>query len=248
MIFDSLLRFDTLPSTQDTAREMWLSGEIAAGAVVTAQTMTAGRGRRGRRWHSPMGSSVCLTAVASVETSQDKLWQVSLVTGLSVAQGIRDTAPDLSPVIRFPNDVTIWSRKAAGILIETAFHASRKETVALIGIGVNVKAAPLPPEVGARAIAIETALGEHCEIEPFEATILHRLAENLTRMATGDFAILLGEWQMLNDPAATRCYIIDGEPVYCRVGHVHPEGRVTLLVPDGRIRDIEFGAVVFGDD
>ena len=135
-----------IDSTNRRAREL-ASAEAPHGTLVTAGAQTAGRGRQGRRWEAPAGSALLCSLVLR---EFDAL--LSLRTGLAVA----DVAGEAARV-KWPNDVQVEGRKVAGVLVEGRPH----EGWAVVGIGVNVSAAPdLPEAVALGRDDVEAVLGE----------------------------------------------------------------------------------------
>ena len=116
-----------IDSTNRRARELASAG-APHGTLVTAGAQTAGRGRQGRRWEAPAGSALLCSLVLR---EFDAL--LSLRAGLAVA----DVAGEAARV-KWPNDVQVDGRKVAGVLVEGRPH----EGWAVVGIGVNVSAAP----------------------------------------------------------------------------------------------------------
>jgi BirA family biotin operon repressor/biotin-[acetyl-CoA-carboxylase] ligase len=123
-----------IDSTNRRARELASAGALH-GTLVTAGAQTAGRGRQGRRWDAPPGSALLCSLVLR---EFDSL--LSLRAGLAVA----DVAGDAAQV-KWPNDVQVDGRKVAGVLVE----GRPSEGWAVVGIGVNVSAAPDLPEAAA---------------------------------------------------------------------------------------------------
>jgi BirA family transcriptional regulator, biotin operon repressor / biotin---[acetyl-CoA-carboxylase] ligase len=159
-------------STNDRARELASAG-APHGALVTAGVQTAGRGRQGRTWVAPAGSSLLLSLVLR---EFDPL--VSLRAGLAVA--------DLAGAgarVKWPNDVLVDGRKVAGVLVE----ARPQEGWAVLGIGVNaaLDTADLPPELR------ETAgtLGR-TDLEAALAELLEHLTRRLSEPADATLAAL----------------------------------------------------------
>jgi BirA family transcriptional regulator, biotin operon repressor / biotin---[acetyl-CoA-carboxylase] ligase len=135
-----------IDSTNRRARELASAG-APHGTLVTAGAQTAGRGRQGRRWEAPAGSALLCSLVLR---EFDAL--LSLRTGLAVA----DVAGEAARV-KWPNDVQVEGRKVAGVLVEGRPH----EGWAVVGIGVNVSAAPdLPEAVALGRDDVEAVLGE----------------------------------------------------------------------------------------
>jgi BirA family transcriptional regulator, biotin operon repressor / biotin---[acetyl-CoA-carboxylase] ligase len=169
MIGRPRLHLRTTTSTNDRAREL-ASGGAPHGALVTAEEQTAGRGRQGRTWVAPAGSSLLLSLVLR---DVDPL--LSLRAGLAVADLAGPAA-----LVKWPNDVLLDGRKVAGVLVE----ARPQEGWAVLGNGVNaaLDVAELPPDLRETAgtlarTDLEAALSElleHLErrlAEPSEATL-----------------------------------------------------------------------------
>jgi BirA family transcriptional regulator, biotin operon repressor / biotin---[acetyl-CoA-carboxylase] ligase len=103
----------------------------AEGAVAVTEEQTEGRGRLGRSWHAPAGSSVLASVLLLPPVEPPRLPELSLIAGGAVAEAI-ERVTGIQPSIKFPNDVLIRGRKVAGILAESS------EGRVALGIGVNV--------------------------------------------------------------------------------------------------------------
>ncbi len=123
-----------IDSTNRRARELASAG-APHGTLVTAGVQTAGRGRQGRRWETPPGSALLCSLILR---EYDAL--LSLRAGLAVADVAGEGAR-----VKWPNDVQVDGRKVAGVLVEGRPH----EGWAVVGIGVNVSAAPGLPDAAA---------------------------------------------------------------------------------------------------
>jgi BirA family transcriptional regulator, biotin operon repressor / biotin---[acetyl-CoA-carboxylase] ligase len=153
-------------STNDRARALALAG-APHGTLVTTAEQTAGRGRQGRRWSAPAGSSLLMSLILR---SQDRAGQgppPSLLP-LIAAVAVSDVAGPEARV-KWPNDIVVPRRetlaKLAGILVE----GRPQQGWAVLGIGLNVavRMEDLPPELhdsaatlGREQDAIEPLLGE----------------------------------------------------------------------------------------
>lgn len=121
--------FQRTDSTMEEAHALVAQG-APEGALVFAAQQAQGRGRLGRVWESPEGGAY-FSIVLRPQRRAAEIPQLSLVTGLAVAEGIRQLT-GLHASIRWPNDVLIDGKKLAGILVEA------KAGAVIIGIGVNV--------------------------------------------------------------------------------------------------------------
>lgn len=239
-----LFRHEVVGSTQDVAREL-AAGGAAPGTVVAARFQTRGRGRRGRTWHAPPGANVCLTAIGpSVERSV--AWQVALVAGLAACEALRKAAPAVDSRVRFPNDVTAAGKKVGGVLVETV--PASAGVVSLIGIGINIRAAPLPPEVAALATSLEAATGVPLEVSAVESILLRQLSLAWDEWTWNGFAAILARWKILADPHARRTFVLDNRPTRCRVADLAEDGTLTLETDAGKVRELSACAVILGDD
>lgn len=154
--FGKPFRFvETCASTQRL-----LDGE-PEGAVVAADEQTEGRGRLGRSWHAPTGTSLLFSIALVPEVAGERLPELSVVAGEAVAAAIARLA-GLEPAIKLPNDVLIGGRKVAGILAEAS------EGRVVLGVGVNVSQTreqlpvdtPLPPT----SLALEGSVPDRGEL------------------------------------------------------------------------------------
>lgn len=244
------LRYDLVTSTQDVARELVrLEGREVVGTVITARRMSAGRGRQGRTWHAPPGTNVCLTTILPPVALAD-LWQMAIVAGVAVAEGVQDIAPETSPRLRFPNDVYLDGRKLSGVLVETALVPRERGEKAfpLLGIGVNVEAAPLPEEIAARAISLEEATGVRYPVEKVSEAVLLRLRACAQSWYQGGLEAVLPRWRDYHDPHLKRMFVQEGEPTPCTVQELTSAGVVTLGLPNGGTVYLQVAQVILGDD
>ncbi len=108
-----------------------LADDAPEGALAAADEQTAGRGRLGRDWVAPPGSSVLASIALHPRVPTEKLAELSLVAGRAVAQALTDVA-EVVPEVKWPNDVLIDGRKVAGILAEA------REGRVVLGFGINV--------------------------------------------------------------------------------------------------------------
>ena len=136
------------------------------GAVAAAGEQTEGRGRLGRTWDAPAGTSLLFSIVLAPPVPPARLPELSLVAGTAVAEAI-ESETRLHATVKHPNDVLVEGRKVAGILAEAT------EGRVVLGIGVNVsQTEPQLPTRTATSLAIEGATVDRAELL---AAILERL-------------------------------------------------------------------------
>jgi BirA family biotin operon repressor/biotin-[acetyl-CoA-carboxylase] ligase len=120
--------FDSVLSTQRAARDLLGSGRACLGHIVVADQQTAGRGRLGRVWASPLGGLYATFIVPS-----DRL--LALRAGLAAARVLE--ALGVAVRLKWPNDLVVGERKLGGILIEADAGVAR------VGVGINLTMSPL---------------------------------------------------------------------------------------------------------
>jgi BirA family biotin operon repressor/biotin-[acetyl-CoA-carboxylase] ligase len=139
---------ESTPSTQ-----LLLATEAPEGALAVAEEQAAGRGRLGRRWLAPSGTSLLCSLQLRPDVPGERLPELTGVAARTVAETIHALTA-LEPELKFPNDVLVGGRKVAGVLAE-----AREERVVLgVGINVNVPEDELPREVDrpATSLLVET--------------------------------------------------------------------------------------------
>jgi len=148
------------------------------GAVVAADEQTEGRGRLGRTWDAPAGTSLLFSIVLVPDVPPDRLAELSVVAGTAVAEAVA-AETGLITRVKHPNDVLIGGRKVAGVLAEAS------EGRVVLGVGVNVSQAQdqLPSDGVTRAtsLALEGAVVDRAALL---AAVLERLEANYDRWVT----------------------------------------------------------------
>jgi len=141
---DSLTVLPVIDSTNRIARENQPPRSGYA-RIWLAEHQTAGRGRRGRPWHSSFGGNLYFSMAWRFDLAMGDLAGLSLVSGVVLAELLRDQGL-AGHTLKWPNDLLHDQRKLAGILVEVSGEADGPAT-AVIGIGLNMR---MPPEYGRR--------------------------------------------------------------------------------------------------
>jgi BirA family biotin operon repressor/biotin-[acetyl-CoA-carboxylase] ligase len=137
------------PSTQRL-----LPPDAPEGAVAVADEQTEGRGRLGRRWEAPPGTSILCSVQLRPAVAASRFPELTVVGAEACAEAIR-TVTGLESTLKEPNDVLLGGRKVAGILGE----AGEGRVVLGIGINVNVREDQLPADVRVPAASLLVEVG-----------------------------------------------------------------------------------------
>jgi BirA family transcriptional regulator, biotin operon repressor / biotin---[acetyl-CoA-carboxylase] ligase len=192
------------------------------GLLVLAEEQTAGRGRHGRTWTAPPGTSLLLSLLLRPHVEQRSTSLVPLLAGLVLAETISRHLPDRTVSVKWPNDLLVDGHKAAGILAEA------KGDAVVLGVGVNVdwRGVERPEE-----FADATSLAEMAEHDVDRWRVLAGFI--------GIFSQRYEYWQQL--PSG----FLDGYRQWCstlgqqvRVHHLdgsQAEGEATAIADDGAL-------------
>ncbi|HET7760256.1 MAG TPA: biotin--[acetyl-CoA-carboxylase] ligase [Gaiellaceae bacterium] len=156
---------DATPSTQ-----LLLAADAPEGALVAADEQTEGRGRLGRRWLAPHGTSLLCSLQLRPDVPGERLPELTGVAARAVAETVA-AAAGVEPELKFPNDVLVRGRKLAGVLAE----AREGRVVLGIGINVNVREAELPGEVDTPATSLLVETGRELDRAELLVELLDRL-------------------------------------------------------------------------
>lgn len=116
-----------------------LGGTLDRPVLLAADVQSAGRGRRGRRWHSPAGYGVLFSLGLPLERAPRELAGLSIVAGVAAVRALRAFGAG-EAALKWPNDLLLRGAKLGGILVET--RARGTGSAAVVGIGLNHRRAP----------------------------------------------------------------------------------------------------------
>ncbi len=204
---------ETAASTNDVCRRALASG--AGRCLVLAETQTGGRGRRGRAFFSPPGG---LYMSVGMPAAPDEL-DLTCRAAVAAARAIRRLA-GLECGIKWVNDLLLDGKKVCGILAERAGDC------AVVGIGVNLIPAPLPPELEGRVGFLDRG--------DLREALAAEIARALLCRDVGDRGFM--------EEYRSRSVVL-GKEITCLVGGrsfralalgIGDDGALTVLGPDGR--------------
>ena len=239
--FDPVEVVEFLPSTMTRAAEL-ATGGAPEGAIVLADHQTAGRGRLGRTWLAPPGTSLMLSVVLRPGLPPGRAWAVATAAGLALAEAT-EAVTGLADLValKWPNDLLLGQAKAAGLLAE-----SRPDGVVLLGMGVNVAQAAddFPPELRATATSLSAAAGAPVDRGELLAAWAPRFVAAYQDLLAGRPG-LVAAWRarLATIGRDVRVDRVDAEPVHGRAVDVDGDGGLVLRLPDGTMATVPAGDV-----
>jgi len=138
-------RLDEVTSTNTVLLERARQG-APEGIVLTADHQTAGRGKPGRNWVSPVSKNLLFSILLRPPLSPAQAPLLTQVACRAVAKTLKDKY-DVASEFKRPNDLMVETKKICGTLVEALSSTSKLEAVVIgIGLNVNADASELPPE------------------------------------------------------------------------------------------------------
>lgn len=192
----NVVYYDTVDSTNLRIKQMGDEG-APEGTLAVADQQSAGRGRRGRSWDSPAGSSIYMSLLLRPEIEPDKAPMITLVMACSVAEGIMDCGDSCGNPqvqIKWPNDIIINGKKLVGILTEMSTQIDYINHVT-VGVGINVNLTEFPEEIRETATSLCLECGHVVKRAPLIAAIMKRMEKNYEIfLKTGDLTGLMDKY------------------------------------------------------
>ena len=237
----TLLRYDSISSTNDVARDLAVTG-APEGLCVIAREQTAGRGRQGHSWSSPPGEGLYLSLILRPQISPAEAAIITLAAAVGVAETLKldfNTAID----IKWPNDVLASGRKICGILVESAIQ-NKQLQYAVIGIGVNIAQRSFPDEIRKNATSLLLETGRLIEPEEFARPMLERI-EGWYRTAVDHREKVIARWEEISSYARGRRVGVESMDVAIEgtTRGLTSSGALMLETANGEIREIVAGEV-----
>lgn len=227
-----------LIAVTDSTNELLRAGPAATPGrmhVAFAEYQTGGRGRRGRRWLSPFGSGLCMSAGWTFPVMPPTLPALSLAAGVAVHRALSGWSP-VGLGLKWPNDIVAGGAKLGGLLIDVHGESDGPVSV-VIGIGINIDPVDglaerfdghdsLPP-VGLRSLVRDARVSRN----EIAAAITNSLSDILPEFQATGFESFAEEWR--------RCDAMKGAPIRLRVGE-HARAGIAVGIGDD-------GALLFDD-
>lgn len=218
--------FKETASTNDVVERLARDG-AREGVVVFAEAQTRGRGRLGRRWHSPAGQGLYFSVLLRPKLRPSEATQLTVVAAAALVRAIEATTP-VRPAIKWPNDLLVDGRKIAGVLTELSAEVDTIKHLTLgIGLDVNQAAGDFPPELRSVATSLRAAAGHAISRPELATRILLELDADYARVRRGQFDAVADEWE-------ERCTTL-GHQVAIRIGERVVRGRAEALDDDGAL-------------
>lgn len=218
--------FQETTSTNDVIEKL-ARDNVKGGVVVFAESQSKGRGRLGRKWISPARKGLWFSVLLRPDLRPQEVTQLTVASATALRRAIEHNT-GLKAKIKWPNDILINKKKAAGILTELSAELDRVKHIILgIGVDVNLNAAEFPADLRKLATSLKIETGKTISRADLAVAILRELDHDYARVCTGKFEAVADEWE-------EHCGTI-GQPVTIQVGERRIHGRAESLDDHGAL-------------
>lgn len=239
-----IFAFETVSSTNDFGLEQLDSGEdVPDWTLVIADQQTAGRGRLNRKWVTQPGAGLAFSLILRLGAFEKEHMNLfPPLAALAVSEALEEDY-GLQPAVKWPNDVLLSGRKTSGILAEASWLGEEVRGL-VIGIGVNITPAAIPPPemLFFPATCIEAEAGRPVDRLRLLRRILLSLGAWRKRLETAEFyaawerrLAFRGENVRVERPA--------GEILVGKVLGINAQGDLRLMADGGEEIAISVGDV-----
>lgn len=238
--------FDEVISTNDIAKQLTINGEDE-GTVVISRIQKKGRGRFDRIWESPDGG-MYLSIILRPKGTPEKAMLLSLMTAIVISKTM--SSYNLSPKIKWPNDIRVSGKKIAGVLIESeAYQNKLKYIVIGIGINLNNNLQNLSEKIRSSSTSLLKEVGSFVDYYNFLSNLLKNLDKYYMIFLTKNFKYIIQEWKNHSDTIGQKVIInSSNEPIEGKVIDINPSGFLEVILDTGEIRIISSGEFIYLED
>ena len=250
MIGSTIVRLDSVDSTNNYAAKELLTKSLKEGTVFIASCQESGRGTGQASWESTAGLNLTLSIVLHPrQIAISRQFYISKAISLGVADFLVKYVEGVS--IKWPNDIYINDKKIAGILIETAISGG-KFSRAIVGIGLNINQEKFISDAP-NPVSLKNLTGETYELSLMLIDLCACLDNRYRILLSGDFAILdhdydallylKGVWtnfRELNSVLREENSVFEG-----KILGVEEDGRLKIETRQGEVRGFYFKEVTF---
>ena len=211
------------------------------GTLALAEFQSAGRGRLGRSWEVPEGTSVMMSILLRPKFEPQYAPTLTLVMGMAVAKAVKNLGFDVS--IKWPNDVVVSHKKICGILTEMGVRDGKID-YAVIGVGINVNIREFPEEMADKATSLYLESGKEFDRSQIPGLVMEAFEEYYEKFAaTCDLSGLKEEYESILANYNQPVRVLAKEPYEGVARGITDGGELLVEKTDGTIATVSAGEV-----
>ncbi len=211
------------------------------GTLALVEFQSAGRGRLGRSWEVPEGTSVMMSILLRPKFEPQYAPTLTLVMGMAVAKAVKKFGFDVS--IKWPNDVVVSHKKICGILTEMGVRDGKID-YAVIGVGINVNIREFPEEMADKATSLYLESGREFDRSQIPGLVMEAFEEYYEKFAaTCDLSGLKEEYEGILANYNQPVRVLAKEPYEGVARGITDGGELLVEKTDGTIVAVSAGEV-----
>ena len=211
------------------------------GTLALAEFQSAGRGRLGRSWEVPEGTSVMMSILLRPKFEPQYAPTLTLVMGMAVAKAVKNLGFDVS--IKWPNDVVVSHKKICGILTEMGVRDGKID-YAVIGVGINVNIKEFPEEMADKATSLYLESGKEFDRSQIPGLVMEAFEEYYEKFAAAcDLSGLKEEYESILANYNQPVRVLAKEPYEGVARGITDGGELLVEKTDGTIVAVSAGEV-----
>ena len=211
------------------------------GTLALAEFQSAGRGRLGRSWEVPEGTSVMMSILLRPKFEPQYAPTLTLVMGMAVAKAVKSLGFDVS--IKWPNDVVVSHKKICGILTEMGVRDGKID-YAVIGVGINVNIKEFPEEMADKATSLYLESGREFDRSQIPGLVMEAFEKYYEKFAsTCDLSGLKEEYESILANYNQPVRVLAKEPYEGVARGITDGGELLVEKTDGTIVAVSAGEV-----
>ena len=211
------------------------------GTLALAEFQSAGRGRLGRSWEVPEGTSVMMSILLRPKFEPQYAPTLTLVMGMAVAKAVKNLGFDVS--IKWPNDVVVSHKKICGILTEMGVRDGKID-YAVIGVGINVNIKEFPEEMADKATSLYLESGKEFDRSQIPGLVMEAFEKYYEKFtATCDLSGLKEEYESILANYNQPVRVLAKEPYEGVARGITDGGELLVEKTDGTIATVSAGEV-----
>ena len=211
------------------------------GTLALAEFQSAGRGRLGRSWEVPEGTSVMMSILLRPKFEPQYAPMLTLVMGMAVAKAVKKLGFDVS--IKWPNDVVVSHKKICGILTEMGVRDGKID-YAVIGVGINVNIKEFPEEMADKATSLYLESGKEFDRSQIPGLVMEAFEKYYEKFAaTCDLSGLKEEYESILANYNQPVRVLAKEPYEGVARGITDGGELLVEKTDGTIVAVSAGEV-----